>query len=156
VGFGSNLGDRIAFYQQARAGLQIRGWKVLRESSLYETEPWGGAEGGDFLNAVWEIERRGSVHDLLCDALDVERTLGRTRSGKPAARTCDLDVLLWGNAQLQEPDLIVPHPRLAQRRFVLLPLCELIPEVLHPVLNITLRDLLARCTDPLRVRLYSL
>ena len=132
-----------------------RGWNLLRTSSLYETAPWGGAEGGDFLNAVWEIERRGSARELLNDALDIERTLGRTRCETPAARTCDLDILLWGEEQLQLPDLIVPHPRLAARRFVLVPLCELVPDGLHPVLNVTLRELLARCPDSLRVRRHS-
>jgi 2-amino-4-hydroxy-6-hydroxymethyldihydropteridine diphosphokinase len=128
---------------------------LRRESALYETEPWGGAEGGDFLNAVWEIERHGSPRDLLHDALDVERMLGRTRGAKPTARTCDLDVLLWGDEQWQQPDLVVPHPRLAERRFVLIPLCELIPDALHPVLKLAMCELLERCSDPLKVRLYS-
>jgi 2-amino-4-hydroxy-6-hydroxymethyldihydropteridine diphosphokinase len=145
----------MAYYEQAQAGLRDRGWTLRRESSLYETEPWGGAEGGDFLNSVWEVDKRGAARDLLRDVLDVERMLGRTRSEKATARTCDLDVLLWGDEQWQQPDFVVPHPRLAERRFVLIPLCELVPDARHPVLNLTIHELLERCSDPLRVRLYT-
>lgn len=151
VGFGSNLGLRTANFARAIRLLTDAGFAVLRRSSLYESEPWGGAEGDNYLNAVLEIERHGTPQEFLRTLLDIETKLGRTREREYAPRTCDLDLLLWNGEVIHTPELIVPHPKMTHRKFVLVPLCELIPDVLHPVIGKTMAELLALCPDPLAV-----
>jgi 2-amino-4-hydroxy-6-hydroxymethyldihydropteridine diphosphokinase len=121
--------------------------EVVRCSSLYESEPWGEVEGGNFINGVIEIECAESAEKCLDDLLRIEILLGRTREHRHSARTCDLDLLLWGNECRSSETLELPHPRLTQRNFVLVPLCELIPEAQHPILNITFSELLATSRD---------
>ena len=123
----------------------------MRTSSLYFSEPWGGAEGGVFTNAVLEVRRSGTARAFLEQLQAVEESLGRVRKKALAARTCDLDLLLWGHDVIHDPDLSVPHPRMTERKFVLAPLCELIPNQLHPELHGTFAELLKACADPLRV-----
>jgi 2-amino-4-hydroxy-6-hydroxymethyldihydropteridine diphosphokinase len=133
--------------------LTKRSVKILRCSGYYITEPWGGAAGGDFTNAVIEIERAGSARDAFRHLQEVEKLLGRRRRQQQyEPRACDLDLLLWGSETIRTPDLVVPHLLIAQRRFVLTPLCDLIPDGLHPELNKTFRELLESCSDPLRVQ----
>ena len=151
VGFGSNLGLRSANLARAMRALAAAGFPVLRRSSVYESEPWGGAEGDNYWNAVLEIARQGTPGDFLSHLLSIETQLGRTRESTYAPRTCDLDLLLWGPESIETPQLVVPHPRMTQRKFVLVPLCELIPDVLHPVTGQTMTDLLASCPDSLAV-----
>jgi 2-amino-4-hydroxy-6-hydroxymethyldihydropteridine diphosphokinase len=151
VGFGSNLGAGAVNFAAAVRELVARGFEILRQSPLYLSEPWGGAEGGNYTNAVLEIRRRGTPHDFLVELLAVETVLGRTREYLYAPRRCDLDLLFWNSATVNEPDLVVPHPRLAERNFVLIPLCDLIPDAVHPVLGRTLAELLAASPDPLAV-----
>ncbi|HEX7525661.1 MAG TPA: 2-amino-4-hydroxy-6-hydroxymethyldihydropteridine diphosphokinase [Gaiellaceae bacterium] len=123
VGLGSNLGDREALIRQA---VVLIG--ALRLSSLIETEPWGYIDQPKFLNAVAEVETLLDAHSFLVHLLDVERRLGRERVGPQwGPRTIDLDLLLFGDEQIDEPGLVVPHPRLEQRLFVLEPLAELVP-----------------------------
>ena len=132
--------------------LTTAGIIIRRCSDLYITEPWGGAEGGDYTNVVMEIERFGAASDMLRMLQDIERLMGRTRQRTYDPRRCDLDLLLWDEAIINTTDLMVPHPRIAERRFVLTPLCDLIPDSVHPKLNRTFRELLDSCSDPLRVR----
>jgi 2-amino-4-hydroxy-6-hydroxymethyldihydropteridine diphosphokinase len=123
VGLGSNLGDREALIRQAASLLGAR-----RLSTIIETEPWGYEDQPRFLNAVAELQTRLAAHELLEELLEVERTLGRERTGpRYGPRTVDLDLLLYGDETIEEPGLVVPHPRLAERRFVLEPLAELVP-----------------------------
>jgi 2-amino-4-hydroxy-6-hydroxymethyldihydropteridine diphosphokinase len=121
-------------------------------SRLYESEPWGGAAGGNFTNAVLEIACTGEAHVFLRLLQSVEVARGRARREVNEPRTCDLDLLLWGADSIDTPELVVPHSRLAQRRFVLVPLCEVIPDGIHPRWNRTFRELLEICPDVLRVR----
>jgi 2-amino-4-hydroxy-6-hydroxymethyldihydropteridine diphosphokinase len=138
VGLGSNLGDREA---TIRRGAELVGARRL--STIIETEPWGYANQPRFLNAVAEIDTPLTARRLLVHLLDVERRLGRERIGpKWGPRTIDLDLLLYGDAVIDEPGLQVPHPRLAERRFVLEPLAELAPELEIPTFG-TVRALLA-------------
>jgi 2-amino-4-hydroxy-6-hydroxymethyldihydropteridine diphosphokinase len=138
VGLGSNLGDREA---TIRRGAELVGARRL--STIIETEPWGYANQPRFLNAVAEIDTPLTARQLLVHLLDVERRLGRERIGpKWGPRTIDLDLLLYGDAVIDEPGLQVPHPRLAERRFVLEPLAELAPELEIPTFG-TVRALLA-------------
>jgi 2-amino-4-hydroxy-6-hydroxymethyldihydropteridine diphosphokinase len=123
VGLGSNLGDREELIRRAAALIG-----ATRLSSIVETEPWGYEDQPRFLNAVAQIETPLGARDLLDRLLEVERDLGRERVGpRWGPRTVDLDLLLYGDEEIDEPGLVVPHPRLAERLFVLEPLAELVP-----------------------------
>jgi 2-amino-4-hydroxy-6-hydroxymethyldihydropteridine diphosphokinase len=138
VGLGSNLGDRAALI--ARAAELIG---AARVSAVIETEPWGLVDQPPFLNAVAEVETALSARQLLDHLLDVERRLGRERVGpRWGPRTIDLDLLLYGDEQIDEPGLVVPHPHLLERRFALEPLAELVPTRILPG-NGTVQDALA-------------
>ena len=132
VGLGSNLGDREATLRRA---LDLLGERVavVAVSSFRETEPWGFADQPWFLNAVAAVETDAPPRDLLDELLAVERELGRTRDGpRFGPRTVDLDLLLYGDEVVDEPELTVPHPRLHERRFALEPLAELVPALVVP------------------------
>jgi 2-amino-4-hydroxy-6-hydroxymethyldihydropteridine diphosphokinase len=123
VGLGSNLGDREGLIREAAELIA-----AVRLSTVIETEPWGYGNQPMFLNAVAEIETRLTARELLDHLLDVELRLGRERVGPQwGPRTIDLDLLLYGDAAIDEPGLVVPHPRLTDREFVLRPLAELAP-----------------------------
>jgi 2-amino-4-hydroxy-6-hydroxymethyldihydropteridine diphosphokinase len=138
VGLGSNLGDRERLIREAA---ELIG--AVRLSTVIETEPWGYGNQPMFLNAVAEIETRLTARQLLDHLLDVERRLGRERVGAQwGPRTIDLDLLLYGDESIDEPGLVVPHPRLTDRDFVLRPLAELVPLLKIPG-NGTVQDALA-------------
>jgi 2-amino-4-hydroxy-6-hydroxymethyldihydropteridine diphosphokinase len=138
VGIGSNLGDREALIRRAA---ELIG--ATRTSTIIETEPWGDPDQPRFLNAVAEVETTLPARSLLAHLLDVERRLGRERVGRRwGPRTIDLDLLLYGDERIDEPGLVVPHPRLHERAFVLEPLAELDPTREIPGLG-TVQALLA-------------
>jgi 2-amino-4-hydroxy-6-hydroxymethyldihydropteridine diphosphokinase len=129
IGLGSNLGDRRAYLKDAVAGLRAAG-DVVAVSPLYETEPVGGPSGqGRYLNVVVELATADTPHRLLERCRALEEAAGRVRSERWGPRTLDADVLLVEGAEVEQPDLTVPHPRLWQRRFVLQPLADLAPEL---------------------------
>ncbi len=145
LALGSNLGDRRKHLQQARAylvGLSSGGWHLA--SPLYETEPFGCPPNSPkFLNAVLEIEFEGTPGALLEKTLAYEAAQGRDRNlPKNAARTIDIDILYFGDQEIHEKDLIVPHPRMAERRFVLLPLSTIQPDRIVKGTGKTVRTLL--------------
>lgn len=140
VGLGSNLGDRRALLASALAELAPR-----RVSRVVETEPWGRADQPAFLNAVAELETGLAPDALLARLMDVERAHGRVRAEAWGPRTLDLDLLLYGDRAVREAGLVVPHPRLSERRFVLDGLAELCPELEVPGLGRTVRELLHAC-----------
>jgi 2-amino-4-hydroxy-6-hydroxymethyldihydropteridine diphosphokinase len=147
VGLGSNLGDRRATLEGAVAALGgAPGVCVLRVSSFHETEPVGGPPQPRYVNAVAEVETELGPRALLETLLGVEARFGRTRRERWGPRTLDLDLLLHGNRVVDEPGLVVPHPRMHERAFVLAPLCELVPEGRHPAMGRTWSDLLAALT----------
>lgn len=156
LGLGSNLGDRLALLREARRALGLtQGLRVSASSPLYETEPVGGPPGqGLYLNAVLEVEADFPPRRLLETALALETRLGRRRETPGEARTLDIDLLLFDDDILEEPGLILPHPRLHLRRFVLAPLCDLAPHLPHPVLGRTLGELLEVLVDPASVTLF--
>jgi 2-amino-4-hydroxy-6-hydroxymethyldihydropteridine diphosphokinase len=149
VGLGSNLGDREATLCAAVAALdRDPEIEVVSRSRLFETEPVGPPQGR-YLNAAVGLRTRLAPRQLLARLLAIEREAGRRRGRqRNAPRTLDLDLLLYEDRCIDEPDLVVPHPRLQERAFVLEPLCELAPGRVHPRLRVTLAELAARVRDP--------
>jgi 2-amino-4-hydroxy-6-hydroxymethyldihydropteridine diphosphokinase len=145
IALGANLGDRSHNINRALAMLADGAdLQVTRVSSLMENPAVGGpAESPSFLNAVAEIKTTWPARVLLERLLEVERQLGRIRRHRWEPRLIDLDLLLYDDRIIEEPDLIIPHPRMHERRFVLAPLAEIAPEQLHPVLRMTAAQLLA-------------
>jgi 2-amino-4-hydroxy-6-hydroxymethyldihydropteridine diphosphokinase len=137
VGLGSNLGDRRGTIARALERLKPR-----RVSEVLETEPWGVTEQPPFLNAVAELETGLDAPGLLQRLLGIERELGRVRGERWGPRTIDLDLLLYGDQRIETDSLAVPHPQIAQRRFVLRGLAELCPDRSVPGLGRTVRELL--------------
>lgn len=139
VGLGSNLGDREAMIRQALEELaRLPETVLVRASSLYDSEPVGEPQQPNFLNAVAQLDTELTARQLLWNLLLVERRLGRVRTQRWGPRTIDLDLLLYGNLVVEEPDLRVPHPEIARRSFVLVPLIELEPMLVHPETGETL------------------
>jgi len=149
---GSNEGDRILHMQQARANIELFCGRVLQISSLYQTAPWGKTDQSDFLNQVLKVETKLSPHALLHTILSIEESSGRKRTVRNAPRNIDIDILFYDQLVLKEPGLEIPHPRIAERRFVLQPLEEISPDFIHPLLKKTIRQLLEECTDELAVK----
>ena len=144
IGFGSNLGDRESNISSALHLLSLSpSLKILRMSSLYETEPVDGVDGECFLNGVVKLETTLQAPELLAFLQSVEEKLGRDHVRRQGPRTIDLDILLFGDLVVRAPDLVIPHPKMDRRRFVLIPLLEIEPSATHPVLKRPLRDLLS-------------
>jgi 2-amino-4-hydroxy-6-hydroxymethyldihydropteridine diphosphokinase len=139
IGLGANLGEREAQIRLALDDLaRLPASRLVRASSLYDSEPVGDQDQPNFLNAVAELETELTARQLLWNLLLIERRLGRTRTRRWGPRTIDLDLLLYGPLVIDEPDLQVPHPELTRRSFVLVPLVELDPLLVHPVTGETL------------------
>lgn len=133
IGLGSNMGNKKAYIQKALGQLSnYPGIRLLRVASLYESAPWGYLDQAWFINTVAEVETNLTAEKFLNVLFDIEKNLERTREIKWGPRTVDLDILLYGQETINLPQLQVPHPRLHQRAFVLVPLAELCPEMLLP------------------------
>lgn len=157
IGFGSNVGDRVDFCDRAVTLLSLLPHSQLTGVSLlYETEPVNdGANPGDgwFLNGVVQLETDVTPRSLIMVLREIERSLGRDEADRSGPRTIDLDILFYGQRVINEAGLVVPHPRLHQRRFVLMPLSELDPLLVHPTQQRTISQLLAEVKDQSEVRL---
>lgn len=148
---GSNLGPREATLARALETLGAQGLRMDQASALYLTEPVDGPPQDWYVNQVVAGETTLSPDELLEAARATEKACGRVRGERNAARTLDIDILLYGDLIRDSPELTLPHPRLHERRFVLVPLCEIAPDLVHPRLGLRIRELLARCPDTARV-----
>jgi 2-amino-4-hydroxy-6-hydroxymethyldihydropteridine diphosphokinase len=142
LGLGSNVGDRERNLAAAIEQLAGPGFRVTRVSSTFETEPIDFTAQRWFLNLVVEAETDLFPMQLLSRTLKIERSLGRVRTVKNGPRTIDIDILLYGKTVIHSASLEVPHPRIAERRFVLAPLAELAPDLRHPLTHRSIREML--------------
>ena len=148
LGLGTNLGDREANLKMAIESIIENIGPVVSSSSVYETEPWGFRTKDLFLNMVAGVETKLKPSGLLGRMLMIEAKMGRLRSGKEySSRIIDLELLLYGEEILYSKILAIPHPKLHERRFVLVPLCEIAPDLVHPVLKKSIKQLLSECPD---------
>lgn len=156
LGLGSNLGDRKKNIEGAVTALtEIQGVKYIRSSSIYETEPWGNKEQPGFLNSVVEIETDLNPQDLIKVLKDIENRLGRNIRDKWMEREIDIDVLFYGNEVIKDGCLEIPHREICNRRFILVPMCELGRDFRHPVIGKKMSELLEETKDELSVVLFS-
>jgi 2-amino-4-hydroxy-6-hydroxymethyldihydropteridine diphosphokinase len=144
IALGSNIGDRLAFLRKGKDALG-QYMNIIATSAVYDTEPIGTAAQDRFLNAALAAETELSPQKVLSICLAIEKENGRAREAKNAPRTLDLDLLLYDDLRIDSPELMLPHPRMHERAFVLAPLCDIDPELLHPVLRVPVRELLAKC-----------
>lgn len=150
ISIGSNLGDRVKYCRRAIEELAAFA-DILNISSLYETEPVDKEDQPEFINGVVEIDTDLSPHELLAKTKSIEDKLGRVRDEKWGPRTIDLDIIFYDDIILEDKDLEIPHPRVHLRRFVLEPLFEIAPNFIHPLYNISAKDLMDNIGDDKRV-----
>jgi 2-amino-4-hydroxy-6-hydroxymethyldihydropteridine diphosphokinase len=150
---GSNLGDRFKNLKQANALIEQEIGKIIQVSSLYETEAWGYRNQPSFINQAICVETQLSPIELMQTIYDLEIKMGRVRVMKWAERLIDIDILFYNQTIIEEPPtLIIPHPRISERNFVMAPLAEIAPSFLHPVLNQSIQQLLDKSTDTLAAK----
>ncbi|HEY9197582.1 MAG TPA: 2-amino-4-hydroxy-6-hydroxymethyldihydropteridine diphosphokinase [Mucilaginibacter sp.] len=149
---GSNLGDRKWFLQQAINHIRGTVGPVVKTSSVYETQSWGKTDAPDYLNQVLQVQTVLSAREVLTIILNIELLLGRKREEKWGSRTIDIDILFYGDALINEPELKIPHPELQKRRFTLEPLAEIAPDFVHPVIKKNILQLKNELIDKLVVK----
>lgn len=154
LGLGGNQGARLALLKEAVNRL-LGNMVLVRASGIYETEAWGGNSQRAYLNQVLAVQTDMEPEPTLRFLQQVEEELGRKRTDKWADRTMDIDILYFDDRVINTDNLQVPHPQLPFRKFVLVPLAEILPNYQHPELGVSNRDLLIDCKDPLAVRLYA-
>lgn len=157
LGLGSNLGDREKNITSAlRLLAKLPTTKLVRCSSIYETAPWGMSEQPSFLNCACEVETALKPTELLDSIMSIEKELGRERTKERyGSRIIDIDILLYGDTVESGENWKIPHSAMHLRRFVLVPLCEIASDFLHPLIKKTIRQLLEECPDRLEVKIFS-
>lgn len=154
---GTNLGKREEHLKLALSGIEENIGKILKSSAVYESEPWGFDADIEFLNMVVKVETKLSPVQLLKEILNIESSIGRIRTDvQYLSRKIDIDILLYEGITIDEKRLKIPHPLMHKRRFVLVPLSEIAPQTLHPLLLMSFISLLESCKDNSKVKLYSL
>ena len=152
---GSNLGDRLQVLQAARESVETQIGGIIAFSSIYETAPWGVLNQPAFLNQVLKIETELAPEEILRIILEIEHELGRVRYERWGARVIDIDMLYFDSMILDSARLTLPHPRLHERRFTLIPLAEIAPHFLHPIFKKDSLELLQDCDDTSEVKTFS-
>ncbi len=148
---GGNIGERQEQLARAARLIEERCGRIIDRSSLYETAAWGKTDQANFLNQALVLHTSLQARDLLKEILYIEHLMGRDRQEKYGPRTIDIDIIFFNHQIIHQPGLIIPHPEMAVRRFVLEPLNEVIPAYIHPVYYKTVSALLDACPDPLPV-----
>lgn len=151
---GGNLGNRENNLLLARDFIEEYCGKIIHQSSVYETAAWGPVNQPAYLNQVLKVITYFTAQELMHTLLRIEKDLGRHREERYGARTIDIDILFFNNETIDEDDLNIPHPRLYTRRFVLVPLNEIAAQLVHPILQLSVAELLKQCNDPLDVKKY--
>jgi len=149
---GSNLGDRQLFLQRAIAQIETDIAPLVKASAVYETQSWGKTDAPDYLNQVVLLRTDLKPQQVLEKILDIERKLGRKREEKWGSRTIDIDILFYGGEIIDDPGLHIPHPELHKRLFTLEPLDEIVPDLMHPLLNKKISQLKTELSDNLIVK----
>lgn len=149
---GGNLGDKRQLFAQTAHMLHERVGSITRQSAIYETEPWGFVSEDMFWNQVLELDVNFSPEEVLKRTQQIEGQLGRIRKpGQYHSRLMDIDLLFYDDKIVVLPELVIPHPKIQERKFVLVPLHEIVPEMVHPGLKKSIRQLLTECRDSLKV-----
>ena len=151
---GSNMGNSRWQLQKAIGLIKKQVGPVSRRSALYQTAAWGKTDQPDFLNQVIVVNTKHNAAQTMKTLLGIEKEMGRVRTVKNAPRIIDIDILFFNKEIVQEADLIIPHPQIQNRRFVLTPLNELSPNFKHPVLKRSVHDLFIHCPDKLNVKKF--
>jgi len=151
---GGNLGKREENFEMTRKLIEQCCGPIVKSSSLYETAAWGKTDQPSFLNQALEIETRLNAKQLMRRILKLEKTMGRERAEKYGPRIIDIDILLFNQEEYDYSFLKIPHPEMQNRRFALLPLAEIEPDLQHPVLKKSISQLLEECPDKLEVKKY--
>jgi len=146
------MGNSTELLSNAIEQIENKIGPLLLQSNLYATAAWGNTSQPDFLNQVIEVATQLDATETLKEILSIEKNMGRIRTVKNAPRIIDIDILFFNNEIINRIDLIVPHPEIQNRRFVLIPLNEIVPQMIHPVLNKTIDQLLSFCPDQLAVK----
>lgn len=155
IGSGSNLGQREQQLRQALQWIREEIGEVVKESAIYQTSPWGGIDQPDYLNQVWQIRTELDPFQLMSALLKLEKRARRERIMRWGARTLDLDLLFYDDYRIRTDFLTLPHPRMLDRNFVLVPLAEIAPDWQHPVLKRSVRYLLEHSPDEEAVQIWK-
>lgn len=155
LSLGSNLGDRLGYISSAIKEIQnLKEIRIIKFSSIYKTQPWGNEQQNEFLNTVLKIYTKLKPAELLRKLKTIEKILGRKNNGKWESREIDIDILFYDDLIINSEDLIVPHPEIPNRKFVLVPFTEVEPNFVHPILKKSILDLLKTTKDKLKCELY--
>ncbi|MFN9352485.1 MAG: 2-amino-4-hydroxy-6-hydroxymethyldihydropteridine diphosphokinase [Chitinophagales bacterium] len=152
---GSNIGNRMKQLDKAREQIESKIGKIITKSRIYETQPWGENEQDEFLNQALEVNTKLKPKKVLEKIAEIEKLMEREDTYKWGPREIDIDILMYEDEMICEMDLTIPHPFLHERRFTLIPLSEIAPDLYHPIMGATILDLLLECEDQLEVIEYK-